>query len=103
MSFWKGSTFQKRFTFRQNDEDSTPVDLTGFNAELIIKDSTGPVLTLASGSGLVLGGTAGTIDVNITSTQTAATVWRTATYTLSITSPTSVKDFLLFGNFTVKG
>lgn len=102
-SFWKGTTFQKRLTYHQGDVDSGPVDLTGFAAELVIKDNIGTLLTLSdTNSGIVLGGSAGTIDLIIPFASTSVS-WRTASYTLTLTAPSGSKDILLFGNFSAKG
>lgn len=104
-TFWKGASFQKRLTYYQSDSASTPVDLTGSTAELIIKDAAGlPLMTLTSGGGgIVLGGTTGTIDILISAAVTGAVTWRSAVYSLSLTAATGNKDFLLYGNFAVKG
>lgn len=103
---WKGATFQKRLTYRSGNETSPPVDLTSYTAEMLIYDNTGNLLTLESTGGvsrLILGGSAGTIDILIPDTITTGFVWRAANYKLSATTSAGRKDFLLFGNFSIKG
>jgi hypothetical protein len=103
-SVWKGATFQKRLTYHQGGSTSTPVDLTGYSAELKVIDGTGStLLTLTNSSGIVLGGTSGTIDLIVTDEATSAFSWRTGNYKLSLTTSDGRKDYLLFGNFSVKG
>lgn len=51
--------------------DGTPVNLTGYAARMQVRTSalaTGTVLDLATGSGLTLGGSAGTITIDVPST-----------------------------------
>ena len=53
----------------------SPVDLTGYTAALVIRSTYGAqpeILALAQGSGITLGGAAGTIAIAITAAQTTA-------------------------------
>jgi hypothetical protein len=79
---------------------STPVDLTGSSAALVIKDRPGgdTLVTLTPGSGLTLGGSAGTIQIKRTPGQISAWTFENATYQLSKTSSGGDVDLLLIGS-----
>lgn len=73
----QGKTWQANFRYLTkscNKKTNVPFNLTGYGATMVIRecatDSTA-LLTLTSGSGITLGGTAGTIDIQITATQAA--------------------------------
>jgi hypothetical protein len=53
----------------------TAVNLTGYNARMQVRDSYDAgtaIVSLTAGTGITLGGTAGTIDLALSATQTAA-------------------------------
>ena len=55
--------------------DGTPINLTGYTAQLQAREFYGSAtaaLTLTVGSGITLGGSAGTISIHATATQTGA-------------------------------
>lgn len=67
----QGSTFSKSLTY---NIDGEPIDLTGYSARLQVREfhySDSTVVNLTSGSGITLGGSAGTIDVLIDAETTA--------------------------------
>jgi hypothetical protein len=67
-------------------------------------DSTATLLSLSTGgSGITLGGTAGTVAVVITSTQSAAIPAGSYAYDLEITSSGNEVTRLIQGAFTVSG
>lgn len=70
--------------------DAVAVDLTGYTAAMKIRARPGsPVLlSLTSSSGITLGGTAGTILVDITAAQTAALPAGLHVYDLTLTAGT---------------
>lgn len=90
LEVWIGCKFDAVVTYQ--DPDGDPIDITGYTASLGVKrefsDET-EVLTLTSGDGLTLGGTAGTIDIVITALQTADL---TGTYRYSLTLTPSGGD-----------
>ncbi len=97
----QGATFSKTFSVAL---DGVPKDLTGFSAALQVRetfDSTSTVVSLTNGTGITLGGTAGTIGVVIASTATAAIPAGYYSYDLEITSGAGVRDRLLEGKFVV--
>lgn len=67
----QGATFNRRFTY---SIDNVPVNLGSYTAALQVRESYDiePVISLTNLSGIVLGGTAGTIDVTVAATATAA-------------------------------
>ncbi len=86
--------------------DSVPVDLTGWTAHMQVRpayaNQTSVVLAdLTDGSGITLGGTAGTILLELTGTQTAALSFDTAVYDLYLTNPSGRPTRLLEGIVTL--
>lgn len=61
----QGSTFSRTLTYKIND---VPVNLTGYSAKMQVRPfhySYDTIVALSSGSGITLGGSAGTIDILI--------------------------------------
>lgn len=69
----KGSTYSETFTYKI---DGNPVNLTGYTARMQARQShtsSSTVLNMTTENGKIsLGGTAGTITLNLTATETAA-------------------------------
>jgi hypothetical protein len=82
---------------------SGPVDLTGYTANLQIRafPLSATILFDASGD-IVLGGTAGTITLTISATDTANFTWWQGVYDLLMTNSAGVSTRLLQGSVTVK-
>lgn len=83
----QGATFAKRLTW-QAGLTPTAVNLTGCTARMQIRETLGSAevacsLTTANG-GITLGGVAGTIDILIAATATAAFAFKKAVYDLEI-------------------
>lgn len=100
---WQGATFDRTFTITQN---GTALNLSGYTSAMQVReaaDSTAFLLSLTSGSGITLGGTAGTIDVLITAAQSSAIDAGSYAYDLEITSNGGEVTRLLQGGFTVSG
>lgn len=107
------SAGQYNFTIEQNsdlefnlawvDSNKNPIDLTGASATLAVAST--PPLNLTSGSGLTLGGTAGTVAV-LSPAATTATLAaaRGIPYTLTVTTNTGYTKRLLegFANITAQ-
>ena len=110
ISVFKGSTFSETLTWQTEDDAGvrTNVNLTGYTARLIVRKdyASAPVIDLANGSGITLGGTAGTIDINITAAQTERLPVMTGVYDLELYAltgsgvPQTYK--LIHGTFTVR-
>lgn len=83
----------------------TPINLTGFTAQMQIRanvDSPTVLVSLTtSNGGIVLGGAAGTIALLISATATAAFTWSDAVYSLQITSSGGIVTSLLQGAVTI--
>lgn len=88
----QGATFDRQITWK--DESNVAIDLTGFSAVMKIyadPEKVQLIKTLASGSGLTLGGSEGTIAILISATDTAKMgVLSGGTYRLELTSGSTV-------------
>ena len=82
------------------DDNSTPWNLTGYTAALTIRDKPGgsTIATLTGGSGLTLGGSAGTITVSRTSAQVQAWALDRGAYDLTVTSGGGLTTMLMAGS-----
>ena len=101
---YQGANFDRTFTITQG---GTALNLTGYTSAMQVReaaDSTATLLSLSTGgSGIVLGGTAGTIAVAVTATQSAAIPAGSFAYDLEITSSGGEVTRLLQGSFNVQG
>jgi hypothetical protein len=98
----QGTDVNMIFTWTSN---GSPVDLTGYSAHLTVASANATAqtrtiyldLTSAAG-GLVLGGTAGTIQIVITNTVTSMLFWQgAAAWDLKLTAPSGKVTRLLQG------
>ena len=97
----QGSTFSRRLTYKIDD---IPVNLTGYSSRLQVREThydTETIASLVSGSGITLGGSAGTIDILIAASATALFDAGTWVYDLEIESTNGTIDRLVEGNFIV--
>jgi hypothetical protein len=72
MDCYQGASFDYTLTWQTGE---TPVNLSGYTARMQVRDTYdggSAVVSITSGTGITLGGTAGTILVELTATQTAA-------------------------------
>lgn len=101
---YQGANWDRTFTITQG---GTALNLTGYTSAMQVReaaDSTATLLSLSTGgSGITLGGTAGTVAVVITSTQSAAIPAGSYAYDLEITSSGNEVTRLIQGAFTVSG
>jgi len=83
----QGATFEFNITRMQADE-ITPVDITGFTARMHIRDSLEDAATLleltTENARIVLGGAAGTVQLSISATDTAALTFTEGVYDLEL-------------------
>lgn len=99
----QGATFNKRLTWK--DSDGVPIDLTGYDARMKIREftdspSTLVSLTVANGR-IFLGGALGTIDLFIRATTTELFSWEgNAVYDLELIIGSEVVR-LVEGNVTL--
>jgi Na+/serine symporter len=97
----QGSTFRRTLTYSL---DEVPVNLTGYSSRLQVREayySTDLVVSLVSGSGITMGGSAGTIDILISASVTSEFPTGTHVYDLEIVSPSNIVDRLIEGTFNV--
>ena len=97
----QGSTFNRRLTYKIDD---VPVNLNGYTSRLQVREShyaQETIVALTSGSGITLGGSAGTIDLLISASATAAFNAGNFVYDLEIQSTNGTIDRLIEGSFIV--
>lgn len=101
ITVYQGDTYD--MTFIWSDENENPLDLTGYTSRLQVResiDASTTMVSLSSGSGITLGGAAGTIQVVISDTATAA-LTQSGVYDLEIESGSGVVTTILYGAFTL--
>ncbi|VTS03577.1 hypothetical protein [Gemmata obscuriglobus] len=89
LTVYQGATFTKTFTWTTGPDRSnqTPVDLTGYTAEMAIRSGQTVVISLTTGnSGIALGTTDGRITLNIDASDTATLTAANAEYDLLLAS-----------------
>lgn len=100
----QGSDFSKHLTWRAG-EPLAPVDLSGCTARMHARadlSSTEILLDLTTeNGGIVLGGTAGTVEIVISAAQTEGITWTEAIYDLEIVFPGGRVKRLLKGAIEV--
>jgi hypothetical protein len=99
----QGATFSRELSWL--DSESIPVDLTNYTARMQVREtaeSSTALLSLTTENGrIALGGTAGTITLTVSATDTAAVVAGEYLYDLEIVSSLGTVTRLLQGCFTV--
>lgn len=102
-TLFQGADWDRTFTITQS---STALNLTGYSAAMQIRtaaDSTAYLLSLTNGSGITLGGTAGTVAVAITAAQSSAISAGSYAYDLELTAGAGLVTRLLQGAVNVSG
>ena len=102
LTVYQGANFDRTFTVTQG---GSALNLTGYTSAMQIReaaDSTADLLSLTSGSGITLGGTAGTIAVAITSAQSSALSAGSYAYDLELIAGSQITR-LLQGSVNVVG
>ncbi len=102
----QGATFQRQVTWTDSARDA--YNLTGYTARMQVRSdvtSNTIIATLSTTAGntgtITLGGTAGTVDLLISATNTAALTAGQYVYDLELVSGGGVGTRLLEGNFKV--
>lgn len=98
----QGETWSLSLTW--TDDAGSPISLAGYTAAMQVRvmyDSATPVLSLASGSGITLGGAAGTVAISVDATTTAALPAAIYVYDLELRSAGGTVTRLVQGNLTV--
>lgn len=100
----QGATFRKLLTWKTGTP-ATPVNLTGCTARMHIRETITdavPLVTLTTeNGGITLGGVAGTIELLISATATAAFTWTAGVYDLEVVFASGDVRRLVFGPITV--
>lgn len=102
----QGALFEKPFVW---SVAGTPVDLTGYTAKLEILDTdTGEQIDELSttldvnGNGIILGGSAGTVQIVIKTAMTETFTFQRATYQMELTRPDGEDLPFLYGGVYLK-
>lgn len=101
LTMWQGASWDYTLTWTTN---GTPVNLTNYTARMDVRvshPSEHTVLELTSGSGITLGGTAGTILLEASPATTAGVAGGQYVYDLELVSPGSAVTRLVEGTFIV--
>jgi hypothetical protein len=95
------ATFKKRLVYR--DKLKKPINLTGFSARMQIRDTAGALLNdLSTDNGkIVLGGTAGTIDITVSASDTSVMTFASALYDLKLIAADGTQMRLMQGKVTL--
>lgn len=102
LTFPQGATWKLAMTY--TDSAGDPINLSNYTARMQVRQSytaTQTVLSLTNGSGITLGGTAGTIDLLIPATTTASIGAAQYVYDLEIESASGEVTRVVQGTFSV--
>jgi hypothetical protein len=102
LTFSQGATWKLSMTYTNSTGD--PIDLSAYSARMQARpsyESATKVLDLANGTGITLGGTAGTIDLLVPATTTAAIGAAQYVYDLEISSASSEVTRVVEGTLLV--
>ena len=94
----QGDTFTRKFTFTK---DSLPLDLTGYELKLSVKDLIGATVLEWLNADFILS-TTGVYTITKTATQTGATYPGVYCYDLQITTPTGEQRTWMYGQFIIE-
>lgn len=97
----QGATFDRQFTLTIG---GTAVDLSGYHAAMQIREThetETPIISLTQGTGITLGGTAGTILVEISAATMGSAEPAQYVYDLELVGSTGTVTRLLEGDFTI--
>jgi hypothetical protein len=105
LQMWQGATWHYELLW-ETGTPAAPVDLTDYSARMqvraeIASDTTLLDLTSDLGGAITLGGAAGTIDLDLTATETADLTPGTHVYDLELESDTGTVTRLLQGSFVI--
>ena len=108
----EGMDYSVPFVY-QDKVTGLPIPLTGYTADMKVRvgmngtydaeQNPDFVLEFTDTTGIVLGGTAGTVTLNITAAQTTGLNWNRGNYNLVLISPTGQRIPFVGGFFTILG
>ena len=103
ITIYQGTSYSQQFTWK--DQSNALVNLTGYSARMMARtsiDAAAPFITLTTAnSGIVLGGSAGTITLSMSDTQTSALASTSGVYDLELIDGSGKVSRLLQGNLFV--
>ena len=102
LTFSQGATWKLSLTY--NNSEGQPINLTNYTARMQARasyDSTATALNLTSGSGITLGGTAGTIALLVDATTTATIGAAQYVYDMELVSNSGEVTRLIEGTLSV--
>jgi len=98
----QGADWYQNFVYQ--DSNSTPINLTGYTAELQLRSNVSdpiPALSLTTASGITITGSTGTLAIHATNAQTTSVSAGFYQYDLEITSPQGIITRLVYGQIQV--
>lgn len=98
----QGATWKLNLVY--NNGSGNPIDLTGYTARMQARtsyDSSSTALSLTTGTGITLGGTAGTIDILVGATTTASIGAAQYVYDMELVSNSGEVTRLIEGTLVV--
>jgi hypothetical protein len=105
LTMYQGASFDYNLVWNTTEGTvTTPVNMTNWSARMQVRnsyDASETALSLTSGTGITLGGTAGSILIEATATQTAGILAGPYVYDLEMVSPASVVTRLVEGTIIV--
>lgn len=105
LTMYQGASFDYQLTWNTTEGTVTsPVNLTNWTARMQVRstyESSTAVLSFVSGTGITLGGTAGSILIEATPAQTAGVASGQYVYDLELVSPGSAVTRLVEGSVFV--
>ncbi len=106
-AIWRGRDWDYTFLFRQGDEDSEPLDLTGWTAKMELRDGKSEMpgdapLIIAVTIAIPIP-TDGRVICTLTDTQTAVITQDLAYYDLLLTDTTDYDHHPVYGKVRIRG
>jgi len=99
----QGTDYEQAFEYQI---DGVTVNLTGYSAAMQVRaavTSASPVLTFGVGTGLTMGGVAGTVTLAVTDAQTTAIPAGAYVYDLELTAANGTITRMMQGAFYIDG
>jgi hypothetical protein len=104
LTIYQNASWTETLRLHVGNADSAVQNLTGYTASFTVKANPGDgtaLLTLSSGSGITLGGSAGTIVLSRSLAQVNAFTWTDGEYELTLTDGSGNTSLLLYGSVKV--
>lgn len=101
----KDTSFDYSMVFYTDATRTQPFNLTGYTASMPIRSEAGGTILLTlntANGGVQLGGSSGSIIIQISLSGVNALTWQRGVYQLTITAPGGNTDPLLWGTIIVK-